>query len=333
MPLEGETVYEDAVRGEVRFENKTLDDFIGIKSDGFPTYNFANVIDDHLMGISHIIRGEEFISSTPRFIVLYQHLGWEPPVMIHVPLVLGPDGKKLSKRHGDTRLQEYAEMGYLPEAISNFLALIGWSPGEDLEIFSREEMVRRFSVDRFHKSPGIFDLTKLEWMNGMYIRALSPEELAQRVRPWLEASGLLSKDPSEEELAYLVSVIPLFHERMKTLAEAPEKLDIFLKDEIEYDPAGVRKYLSNPEIPALLERVADDLDHVTDFSDPHAVEAAVRQAGEAMGFIGGKIIHPVRVAVTGRMVGPGLFETLSAIGKERCQNRLRRAALLAAQSE
>ncbi len=329
MPLEGETVYEDALRGEIRFENRLLDDYIAIKSDGFPTYNFANIIDDHLMEITHIIRGEEFLSSTPRFVVAYHHLGWEPPVMIHVPLVLGPDGKKLSKRHGDTRLQEYAEQGYLPEAIVNFLGLIGWSPGEDLEIFSRDELVRRFSIDRFHKSPGIFDLTKLEWMNGVYLREMPPEELAQRVRPWLEASGLLSKDPSEEEMAYLVSLIPLVHARMKTLAEAPEKLDVFLKDEIAYDPAAVKKHLSGPGTAALLEWVADALEEGVDFADPEAVEAAVRSAGEAMGATGGKIIHPVRVAVTGRMVGPGLFETMAAVGKARCQSRLRHAAQLA----
>ncbi len=328
MPLEGETTYHDVVRGEVTFENRTLDDFVAIKSDAFPTYNFANVIDDHLMGITHIIRGEEFLSSTPRFIVLYDHLGWEPPVMIHVPLVLGPNRAKLSKRHGDTTVQEYAEAGYLPEALVNFLALLGWSPGEDLELLSREELIARFTEERFQKHPGIFDLTKLEWMNGVYLRALPPAELAQRVRPWLERAGLLATDPSVEEMAYLERLIPLVQERMKRLAEAPELLDFLLKDEIEYDPAAVKKRLNGERVVELLAAVAESLKMVDDFADESQVEAAARRAGEACEMSGGAFIHPVRVAVTGRTVGPGLFETMSALGRERCRKRLLHAATL-----
>ncbi|MBW3625375.1 MAG: glutamate--tRNA ligase [Armatimonadetes bacterium] len=329
MPVEGETSFVDAVRGEITFDNKQLDDFIAIKSDGFPTYNFANIVDDHEMKITHIIRGEEFISSTPRYIVAYDHLGWKAPVMIHVPLVLGPDRKKLSKRHGDTTLQEYAEEGYLPEALVNFLVLLGWSAGEDIEILSREEMVERFTVDRFQKSAAIFDVTKLEWMNGIYIRDLDPEELAQRVRPWLERSGLLPLNPSEEEIAYLVRVLPLVQERIKKLSEAPEKLDIFLKGEIDYDPKAVQKHLRGPVTAELLNRVADALEGVKPFEDPAAVEEAVRKAGEELDATGGKIIHPVRAAVTGRTVGPSLFDAMAMIGKERCQRRLRHAATLA----
>jgi glutamyl-tRNA synthetase len=329
MPLEGETVFNDAIRGELRFENRILDDYVGIKSDGFPTYNFCNVIDDHEMGITHIIRGEEFISSSPRFVVLYHHLGWEPPVMAHVPLVLGPNRAKLSKRHGDTALTEYAEKGYLPEALVNFLVLLGWSPGEDREILTREELIRLFTMGRFQKHAAIFDLTKLDWMNGEYIRQLSPDDLARRVRPWLRKANLLSQNPSEAETAYLVRLIPLVQERMKRLGEAPELLEFFLKEEIEYDPAAVKKRLNVAGVPELLRSVADALGGVPKFDDPSEVEAAVRHAGESLGVTGGALIHPVRVSVTGRTVGPGLFETMSALGPERCRKRLLRAAELA----
>jgi glutamyl-tRNA synthetase len=302
---------------------------VGIKTDGFPTYNFCNVIDDHEMGITHIIRGEEFISSSPRFVVLYHHLGWEPPIMAHVPLVLGPNRAKLSKRHGDTALTEYAEKGYLPEALVNFLVLLGWSPGEDREILSREELIGLFTMDRFQKHAAIFDLTKLEWMNGEYVRQLPPAELARRIRPWLEKAGLFPAHPTDAEAATLDSLVPLIQERLKLLSEAPELLDFFLKDEIDYDPAAVKKRLVAPGIAELLPKIADALSGVEDFTDAAAVEAAVRRTGEESGVTGGPLIHAVRVAVTGRTVGPGLFETMSALGLERCAKRLHYAATLA----
>jgi glutamyl-tRNA synthetase len=281
------------------------------------------------MAISHIIRGEEFISSTPRYAVTYDLLGWESPVMIHVPLVLGPNRAKLSKRHGDTTLMEYAEKGYLPEALVNFLVLLGWSPGEDIEFLTQEELIARFTIDRFQKHSAIFNLEKLDWMNGEYIRHLPPEDLAKRILPWLTEAGMLPALPSEEQWSYLLSLIPLVQERIKLLGDAPQQLGFFLKDAVDYDPAAVEKRLKTPEAPAVLEAVANALDSVKDFSDASAVEETVRAAGESVGVTGGKLIHPVRVAITGKQTGPGLFEAMSAVGRERCQQRLRDAAKLA----
>jgi glutamyl/glutaminyl-tRNA synthetase len=242
---------------------------------------------------------------------------------------LGPNRAKLSKRHGDTTLMEYAEEGYLAEALVNFLALLGWSPGEDIEFLTMEELIKRFTIDRFQKHSAIFNLEKLDWMNGEYLRHLPPEDLAKRCLPWLVQAGLLPAEPSSEQWSYLLSLMPLVHERIKLLSDAPAQLGFFLKDEVDYDPAAVEKRLKTPEAPQVLEAVADALAHVQNFADPSEVEETVRAAGESVGVTGGKLIHPVRVAITGKPNGPGLFETMSAVGRERCQKRLRDAAKLA----
>ena len=325
MPIEGVTTFNDLVYGEVTFENAVLDDFVAIKSDGYPTYNFANVVDDHLMRITHVLRADEFISSTPRHIQVYKHLGFPLPEFAHLPMILGPDRTKLGKRHGATSVKAYREEGYLPEAMINFLALLGWSAGENREIYSREELIQKFTLEGVSRTPAVFDIQKLEWMNGEYIRALSPEQLAQRVLPFLQKAGMVSEQPTESEMRYVRDVMVLEQERMKKLSEAPQLVSFFFGSDVEYDQKAVQKWLAQPGTSELLERVAEALENLEEWNTA-AIEQAVRSVGEEMGRPGGKVIHPVRSAVTGRTVGPGLFETLEVLGRERCVYRLRSAA-------
>ncbi|HEY3282853.1 MAG TPA: glutamate--tRNA ligase [Armatimonadota bacterium] len=324
MPLDGVTTFHDEVLGDISFENRLLDDFVAIKSDGGSLYNFANVVDDHLMGITHIIRGNEFVSSTPRFINLYNHFGWEPPKFAHCSLLTGPGGAKLAKRHGAVGVLEYRDQGMLPEAVFNFLSLLGWSPGDDRELMSRDEILQAFSLEGLTKHPAFFDVEKLVWMNGEYIRSCSIDRLAELLVPHLVSAALLPADPSEADLAYLKRIVPLIQERVKRLSEVPEQVAFFYADSLDYDPKGVKKWLSSAETPALLRSVADALGDL-DAWTIDGIEAAVRSAGESMGASGGKVIHPVRMAVTGRTTGPGLFEAMEVLGRDRCLHRLKAA--------
>jgi len=324
MPDSGTTTFHDIVRGDVTFDNALQDDFVILKSDGFPTYHLANVVDDHLMEITHVIRGEEWISSTPKHVQLYAAFGWEPPVWVHPPLILGPDRSKLGKRHGAVSFSAYIEGGYLPEAMVNYLALLGWSAGEDRDLYSIEELTQRFTLEGIINHPAIFDADKLLWMNGQYIRMAGVERLTDLVLPYLVKAGLASEHPSPDELDYLRKVVAPIQDRLKVLADAPELAEFFFREEPAYDPKAVEKWLARPEAPELLSRVADRLEAL-DVWSLETIERAVREAGAEVGAEGGKVIHPVRVAATGRTVGPGLFETLEVLGKHRVVTRLRKA--------
>ncbi|MCC6445537.1 MAG: glutamate--tRNA ligase [Armatimonadetes bacterium] len=321
VPLEGATTYRDAIHGEVTFENGTLDDIVLMKSDGYPTYNFANVVDDHLMKITHVIRGEEFIPSTPKHILVYRALGLEPPIFAHVPMVKAPDGSKLSKRYGATTLQEFRNEGYLPETMFNFMALLGWSPGTDEELLSREEIVRRFSLEGISKSAAIFNKDKLNWMNGEYIRALSVSGLTDRCLPFLKAVGLVSEE-AQASRNYIESVIALTQERLRTLNQIAEFADFFFTETVAFDEKAVQKWFRHDYVPEALRRVRERFTALEPFST-EAVEAAARLVAEEMGLENAsKIIHPLRVALSGRTVGPGLFEMTAVLGRERCVKRL-----------
>ncbi|HEU4754434.1 MAG TPA: glutamate--tRNA ligase, partial [Armatimonadota bacterium] len=329
VPLEGETTFCDAVRGRISFPNRELDDHVLLKSDGYPTYHLAHMVDDHLMEITHVIRSEEWLPSTPRHVLQYQALGWEPPVYVHPGLIQGRDpqsGKvaKLSKRHGSVYVGEYRDQGYLPEALANFIALLGWSPGGDLEIMDRDELLRRFSIDGINASPSVFDLEKLNWMNGVYIRGLSPDELTERALPFLQKAGLVSAEPDSADRAYVTEVLKLEQERLKTLAEAPHATDFFFRDVPDYDESAVAKRLRTPQAGPALDAVIRRLEALPEWS-VEQIEGAVRNAVEELGVKGGEVIHPTRVAATGRTVGPGLFETLCVLGRERTLNRMRYA--------
>lgn len=325
MPESGITTFRDLVRGEVTFDNSLQDDFVMLKSDGFPTYHFASVVDDHLMEITHVLRGEEWISSAPKHVQLYKALGWDEPVWVHPPLILGSDRSKLSKRHGSVNFSTYIEEGYLPEAMINYLVLLGWSPAEDRDLYTIDELTERFTLEGIINHPAIFDAQKLLWMNGQYIRKMSLERLTELVMPYLKKAGLAPELPSDAEMDYLRKVVFLIQDRLRVLSEAPELAEFFLTDEIDYDPKAVDKWIKKPETPALLSKVADRLEAFDDWSI-EKIEEAVREAGAEAGAEGGKVIHPVRSAATGRTVGPGLFETLEALGKDRVITRLRKAA-------
>ena len=326
MKLDGKTEFDDAVRGRVTFENALQDDLVIIKSDGFPTYNFANVVDDHLMEITHVVRGEEFISSTPKHVQMYEAFGWTPPVWVSVPLILDTERRKLAKRSDtQTRFTSYIEDGYLPDAMLNFLATMGWSSGEDRKLYSREELIAKFSFEGISTSAAVFDLPKLNDLQGEYVRMMSVEDLAERILPFVQAAGYVGKPPSGEDMGYLRRVTALVRERLVLLKDAPGLVSYFYRDDFDYDEKGARKYLSKDTTPALLNAVIERLQPAEPWS-VESIESAVREAGTSLGMEGGEVIHPVRMAITGRTFGPGLFDLMEVIGRERCVVRLRRAA-------
>ena len=324
MKREGETSFTDAVRGEVSFRNELEDDFIIIKADGFPTYHFANVVDDHLMGITHVIRGEEWISSAPKHLQLYEAFGWTPPVWVHPPLILDERGKKLSKRSDTaTAFMSYIEEGYLPEAMLNFMATIGWSSGEDRKLFSKEELIEKFTLEGIANHPAIFDLMKLRDLNGEYIRMKTDEELKELIKPYMQAAGLVPGVPSEEDEEYLLQVTALIKDRIVTLSEAPALTGFFYRDPDEYEPKGV-KHFQKEEFPAVAELLLERLGSVEDWTLEN-VESAVRSVAETLELKPAQVIHPARMAVTGRTWGPGLFEILHLVGKTAVLRRIKAA--------
>ena len=324
VPLTGQTVVHDAIRGDVVFDNTTLDDLILLKSDGFPTYHLAVVVDDHHMGITHVTRDDRWISTAPKRILLYQALGWELPVFCHLPLVNGTDGKPLSKRHGSTSVAQFHHQGYLPEALFNFLALLGWAPGEgeEQEVFSREELVERFDLFRINKAPAVFSYKKLDWMNGVYIRSLPEKELLERLLPFWQKAGLVPAPCPEETKAMLRRLVPLVQERLKRLDEVVE-WTTFLFREIEPPPAEklVGKKMTPEASLAALQQARSLLAEVEPF-EPEAMEQPMRALAEELGVKAGQLFGIVRWAVTGQKVAPPLFGSLALLGRERVLARL-----------
>jgi len=322
MPLEGQTSFSDIIWGEITVENSTLDDYVLLKSDGYPTYHLANVVDDYLMEISHVLRAEEWLSSVPRHKLLYQALGYEMPQLAHLPMILGPDRSKLSKRHGAVSIIEYREQGYLPEAMLNFLALLGWSLDDKTDIIARDELVKRFSLERISKTAAIFNHEKLDWMNGVFLRELSHGELLRKIMPFLE-SGLPEavKRPVPEE--YVSRIVPLIRERINTLAEAATYADFFFLDELEYDASLLigKKMTAETTLKAL--KAAQEKLSLLESFDHDSLEGTLRPLAEELGLKTGQLFSPLRVATTGRTAAPPLFETMVVLGKERCLQRLR----------
>ncbi|HEY8489938.1 MAG TPA: glutamate--tRNA ligase [Dehalococcoidia bacterium] len=327
IPLEGTTTVHDLIRGDVTFENARLDDFVMLKSDGFPTYHLAATADDHVMEISHVLRGEDWLASTPRHLLLYRALGWEPPRFAHLPMILGKDRAKLSKRHGATEALAYRDQGYLPEALFNFLGLLGWSLDDKTEIISREEFVRHFDVDRIGRNPAIFDMEKLTWMNGVYIRQMPPHRLAAVLAEWLERD-LPPEVPRPLDRAYVERMVPLIQERIKLLSEAAELTAFFFTPGVPaYDAALLlgKRFQDRPaEALRALETAVARLRGV-DAWDAAALEAVLRPLAEELGLKAGDLFGVVRVAVTGRTVAPPLFETMEVLGRERCLERMEAA--------
>lgn len=325
LPTEGTTVVQDYLRGPIEFENALLDDPVLIKSDGMPTYHFAAMVDDHLMQITHVIRAEEWISSAPKHAQLFMAFGWEQPVWVHPSIILGPDKKRLSKRHGATAVLEFRNEGFLPDALVNFLALCGWAPGDDREVMTRDELIEAFSLDGIQTSPAIFDHEKLRWMNGVYIRQLAPERFVELCRPYLVEAKLVPETADEEGLAYQRRVLVLEQERIRTLPEIADAVSFFFRDDYPFDDKGVDKWFRKHDGRATLAAAANRLRALGTWTHDD-LEAAVEDAAADLGLEKrAPVIHVLRIALTGRTAGPGLFELMEAMGRERVLARIERA--------
>ncbi len=325
MPDDGVTAWDDAVRGRVEFPNEQLEDLILVRSDGRPTYNFANPVEDADDRITHVIRGSDHVSNTPKQLQILAALGHEPPVYAHVPDVLGGDGKKLSKRHGATSVDEFRAAGYLPEALMNFLALLGWAPDGETTIMSPDELVERFSLDRVGSSPATLDYEKLDWMNGVYLRSLPPEEYADRLVVYLREQGY---EWPEERIR---AAAPLVQEKIERLGQFPEFAGFLFEREgtgrmlvpsrVDYDTAELD--------PAILTAAAETLESVEPFTAA-AIEQALRELADRLGQKPRQAFQPIRVAVTGSKISPGLFESIELLGREETLARIRSAQAAAA---
>ena len=307
--------FEDKIRGTVEFSSDRLDDQVIMKSDGFPTYHLANVVDDHLMEITHVIRGEEWVSSTPKHVLLYEFFGWKIPEFAHLPLLLNPDKSKLSKRQGDVAVEDYRAKGILNEALVNFVALLGWNPGDERELFSLEELVKEFSLERVGKSGAVFNVDKLAWMNTQHTRRKPDSEIIAMALPSLAAAGFANPDR-----AYLDRVIGLVKERMSQPTDLAGSFGYFFKDPSVYSDESTRKNWQH-ETPERLRLVTERLRDLDPFNEG-SIEEAIRISAEELKVSAGKLIHPLRLCLTGEAVGPGLFELMAVLGKETCLRRI-----------
>jgi len=336
---EGETTFHDLVHGDIAFDNTHIEDFVVLRSDGHPTYHLSVVADDVDMAITHVVRGDDHVSNTPKQVLLYRAFGKPEPAFAHVPLILGPDKRRLSKRHGATSVTEYSRQGFVPEAMMNFLALLGWSPGNDQELFTRGELVAAFSLEGISSSNAVFNPEKLEWFSAQHIARMPAAEIVRRVEPRLAEAGLWpaawspgssgwspgSLDPGEDQgdagRVWLARLVELLRPRAKRLTDFVEKGRPFLVEQVDYDAAAVQKHLSSPEALAHLAAVRDACAAAEPFTAA-ALEPAIRALAEARGVKAGVLIHPTRVAVVGRAESPGIFEVLELLGRERALARM-----------
>jgi len=321
MPEIGQVVVDDMIRGKVVYENSQLDDLIIMRSDGTPTYNFVVVVDDVDMNITHVIRGDDHLNNTPKQIHIYRALGYETPRFAHLPMILGPDRSRLSKRHGATSVIAYRDEGYLADALVNYLVRLGWSYG-DQEIFTREELIKHFSFENVGKAAAVFNPEKLLWLNSEYMKMTPPAELARLVRPFLVREGII-EEGQELEQAWFEKAIASLVERAKTLKELANSLRYYIAEDVEADEKAWAKFINEKSLEAL-RRSAQVLRETEDFS-ASSLEAAFRGLMEGMGVKLGAIAQPVRVAVTGRAESPGIFEVLEIVGRDKAVRRLEKA--------
>ena len=320
-PLQGETVVHDIIWGDVVFKNSTIEDLVLLKSDGYPTYHLANIVDDHDMQMTHVIRAEEWMSSTPCHILLYGALGYEIPRFAHLPMLLGSDRSKLGKRHGSTSIREFREQGYLSEAMINFLALLGWSLDDKTEIFSREDLIKNFSLERVSKTAAIFNHEKLKWMNGVYIRKLTPADFAQRCLPFLKEAF----PESIPSMNYVRAVLPLVQERTKLLTEVPELTHYFFSDQLNYDvKLLISKDMTAASTRGALAVAKERLGKLPGF-DAQTLEAMLRPLAEELKLKTGQLFGALRTAVSGETATPPLFQMMAVLGRERCLIRIQEA--------
>ncbi len=323
VPESGETDFEDQVFGHIKVENQELEDFVLLRSDGQPTYHLSVVADDVDMRITHVVRGADHLSNTPKQILVYRAVGASLPAFAHLPLILGPDRQRLSKRHGATSVGAYRDQGILPEALVNFLALLGWTPPGGEEILSRDAMAREFDLATVSKSNAVFDPEKLAWMNSQYLRALSLERLVPLVAAELKSDGLDSTTAGSPES--FRETVALLQPRARTLKDFPQGSRAFFTDEFDYAPEARKKFWKDPSLPGLLDNLAERLEKLDSFN-PETTEKILRGLAEESGTKAGLLINATRVALTGQAVAPGLFDVMSVLGQKRTVERLRRAS-------
>ena len=324
MPKDGSTAVSDVIRGRVEFNNSLIDDFVILKSDGFPTYHLASVVDDQLMSISHVIRGEGWLSSAPRHVLLYEAFGWQAPEFVHLPDILASGGGKLSKRHGAVSVNEYRQMGYLPHALVNFLALLGWSFDDKTELFTNDGLIEAFSLERVSKSGAIFNLEKLDWMNGHYIRESDDGELADTLLDFWSRypADELPPDPDRETL---VRIVPLIKKRLKTLTDAAERIPFFFNEAFDYEASQlIQRKMDEAGTSRALKAAVEIIGAVDPF-DAASLEAALRSLADDLDIKVGQLLGTLRVATSGLKVSPPLFESLEILGRDRVVRDLNRA--------
>lgn len=323
IPAEGSITVHDLIHGDVTFNMDQFDDFVIMKSNGIPTYNFAVCIDDHLMGMTHVLRAEEHLSNTPKQLLVYEAFGWEPPKFGHMSMILAPDRSKLSKRHGATSVEEFRSQGYLAEAIVNYLTLLGWGPGDERELFTLEETVKLFQLEQMSKKAAIYDTKKLTWMNGQYLSELPLEKILPEVKPFFIKDGFVDEAWFDTHAEYFAKLVDVVRVRVKTLQEVADASSYFFQDVTSYDEKGVAKHFK-PESVALLEQCITAIE-ADDVYDLASTEAAYNKIAADNNLALGKVIHPTRLALTGRTVSPGMFDVMVLLGKERTLERLHKA--------
>ena len=320
-----EITFDDLLRGEVTFDGGLLSDFVIMKSDGIPTYNYAVVIDDALMKITDVMRGDDHISNTPKQIVIYEALGFDGPKFAHIPMIMGQDHTRLSKRHGATSVMEYKKMGYIPEALVNYIAHLGWSSGDEREIFTKEELIKEFSLDKISKHAAVFSMEKLDWFNSEYLKNMPIDSLTKMLLPFLEENNYIKKeDLSPAKLKWLKEMVKLMQGRIKNFSQFIDYADYFFVDKINIEPQAFDSVLNKEGVPGILQALKDKLFALKSW-DEESIENAVREVASSLQIKGGQIIHPTRVSLSGKKVGPGLFELMVVLGQEKTVKRLQEA--------
>jgi glutamyl-tRNA synthetase len=319
----GDTVFADLVHGDVRFDNTHIEDFVVLRSDGYPTYHLSVVVDDIAMAMTHVVRGDDHVSNTPKQVLLYQAFGKPVPQFAHVPLIMGADKKRLSKRHGATSVMEYERQGYVPEAMVNFLALLGWSPGQDLELLTKDELVAHFTLDGISTGNAVFNTEKLDWFNHQYLLKRSDDDLVALLTPWFDRAGLWQADLAGARRAWFLEVLTLLRPRAKRLGEFVDGARPFLAAPDSYDPDGAARHFAAPDIGAHLTALRDAFVALEPFTEG-PLEQTLRAVAEQRGLKAGVLIHATRLAMTGRTVSPGLFEMLRLLGRDQVVARLER---------
>lgn len=318
LPANKDISFDDAIKGRITINTDDMDDQVLIKSDGFPTYHFAVVIDDHEMGVTHVVRGDEWLPSTPKHVFLYEAFGWETPQYVHLPTVLNKSGKKLSKRNDDASVEDFRKKGYLPEGLINYLALVGWSPETNEEILSMDELIEQFSFDRVSKSGGVFDSEKLDWVNAHYVKALEIPKLAEYIKPYLIEAGLIDEDFSEEKLELIAQT---FQESIHKFSEIVEQSEFLFKDKIEIVEEDAIEMASGEQVPSLVEAFKEELSNIDEVDEEFA-KTIMKKIQKATGVKGKNLFMPVRAVLTGNVHGPELVNIIQILGKEGLEKRL-----------